>query len=509
MSIKNSRLFHFSIYLSAVAQVKEKIMLPTIMRIKNSVTASFKKLETFYQTKSLQLSVVQAAKDNKYQSTLDVQLKSAKEAFSRGLFKEMSFEEQALFKPLTQQDPKLTREEQSVAFTNALRRALKSSSYKNLGNVAFRQALQAICLARFENTVVMDYEDQLLAEISPLQPVDLSADKIAELILSKNKTLPKHASIIKKLKGEVGIDFDPNNNGNIPEVRSREVFKNSKGEEKTITYLRFGTPTIDPTPQGYALGEPPKIVPEFSAYLEASKSKNFLYINHQRNLLSTKIQAEQRRSEVIHNLENQHENFYFLSLPFDGPVIKEMDKGTDEEWMRKIIHSLVTGKDGFCMPAKMAKSFYALTDIASKIRKLYFNPSEKIDRRVFLMLFYHYIKEYVQAECDIDTKVSACKDNKDRGNTSATIDEALYNLRLNKDKERESLRDLYVRALASYSIKFEGVIVKNRLDFLADLLKHMTKLTDSQRSQIQQYHPVPNFKIAAQEIPREGYRLLS
>ena len=123
------------------------------------------------------------------------------------------------------------------------------------------------------------------------------------------------------------------------------------------------------------------------------------------------------------------------------------------------------------------------------------------------MVFYHYVKEYVKAKCDIRTTVSSCKDNKDRGNTSASIDEALHNLRLGKDNDPKALYDLYVRSLAPFMIKMEGIIEKDRLGLLIEVLNHIAKLSKNlspqQIQELRAYSPIPGFRLMGQSVPRE------
>lgn len=347
-------------------------------------------------------------------------------------------------------------------------------------------------------------------------------DTLANLIGEANQLLEMAPYDLKKspqalnwqkFTNSAGVFSDALATSNISEVRSfHKVSFNKK--EKEIAYMRHGTITMEPgvnAALNRVIGQNGvQIVPEYRGFLDslAVQGKKLLYTNHQD---MSKAGPECSRGEKIQTLESDYVGiFFFLSLPNDGPIVKKIGENTTEEWKSHLIDSLVDEKYGFRIPSKMKarpdyeRRFKArFKEIADEIQKLYFSDFQELSemqRRVFLPIFYFYIKETVKAECDIDIIVSVCKDNKDRGNASSGVDEILIELHC-EEKHPKMHYDLFVRILAPFIIKYEHII-HHRLRVFLNVLKHVHTLTDVQRKAISGSKVLTPLQYKSQKFPR-------
>jgi hypothetical protein len=139
------------------------------------------------------------------------------------------------------------------------------------------------------------------------------------------------------------------------------------------------------------------------------------------------------------------------------------------------------------------------------VHDLYFNRQDLHtieEKKVFIMLFYSELKEYVKNKLNIDLMTSACKDNKDRGNASTIVDMAKNLLKLDRIDDPQALRELFFSALAPFIIKNEEII-EERLELALNVIRHLATLPEPQKQKIQQANEASAFKILGQRIPKE------
>ncbi|MGL4348781.1 MAG: hypothetical protein ACRCSV_04930 [Chlamydiales bacterium] len=401
-----------------------------------------------------------------------------------------------------------------------------------------RERLEKLCYDQFTRNVMTNFIEQFLHEAtnnSLKSPSELSMYTIADAIIATNdqlKNSPSKKELLalysQKLAGELGINFDPTKYSNIPEIRSIHTVKSSsKNKPYEIIYMRHGTPTIETgiinAPQHTdnflthfikRLGSTllknynATTVPEYGAFLNRSRDLNqaVLYVNHQN--MTSETSREYSRSRAIQNHETTHPtHFFFMALPLDGVMLNYVED--TDEWKRGLIDSLMQEKNGFRLPVELKKYFYKdkdtlekqFIDLLDQLHNLYFGskPLNHKDQQILLMIFYSYLKDFVKEKYQIQIMVSACKDNKDRGNTSSSIDEAIYNLRLGRENDSNALYDLYIRFFAPFIIKYEH-IVPRRFKLLLGVLEHITILTDSQKQAIRQFQ-INDFEILDQKVP--------
>lgn len=400
-----------------------------------------------------------------------------------------------------------------------------------------RKNLERVCFAEFTTNVMTDFIGQFLREATNntlKSPFELSMHTIADAMTTTNNELknsPSKKELValgtQKVAGELGLNFDPTKYSNIPEVRSIHTVKSPTNGSYEIIYMRHGTPTaetgtINPAQDtdnfltyyvrqaaAAILGSyNATTVPEYSAFLNRARDLNqpVFYVNHQKMIDETS--AEYGRSRAIQNNETIHpKHFFFMTLPLDGVVLNYV-QNTDQ-WKKELIDGLMREKNGFRLPNRLKDDFAKdkgalekqFKDLLNQLHNLYFmsKPLSHTDQRTLLMIFYSYLKDFVKDRYQIQIMVSACKDNKDRGNATASVDEAIYNLRLGREDDSQALYDLYIRALAPFIIKYEHIVPK-RLELLTNVLQHISTLTDIQKEAIRQFQ-VNEFKILDQRVP--------
>lgn len=430
-----------------------------------------------------------------------------------------------------------------VEYNLAIRRALATGEYISNKDAKFAQIIQELCFGRFLETNLADWEEELILQrIIPYNSEQkITAKNISQLILDGNVALKKAPREAKKpifqlclnnARNAAGVESDQLLGSNVAELRSIHKVKHTSITHNTVAcnskpcivyYIRHPTPTIE---QGLnALlarmqgGNTTIVAPEYIGFLDALKRKNisFLYVNHQymdkeAKQASLFLSADNNRAEAIQNLENSHKGtFHFLSLPLDGPVVKEIQKNDLEGWKKKLISTLIEEKNGFRLPKKFKESplsntekLKMITKFFNELQGLYFSGKSdlnKKERRVLLVVFYSYLKAYFKAEYEVGVMASVCKDNKDRGGVSACIDEAIFNLRLGKEDDQQALHDLYLRTLAPFMIKYQE-IVDYRLEVLIDLLDHIASLNKDQKTNIRKFRVHDRYEIVDQYVPR-------
>ncbi len=420
-----------------------------------------------------------------------------------------------------------------------LRLIIESDSYKK--NTCENNLVRALCLAKF--TKVYPYKtfkdlvdhaagsNQLMQSMDSSYSSDLSKDNIWKRINYTNELLSKASgnyvkdkvSLNKgKLQGEFGFEFDPGGTSNVPYVRSE-----FRLDDKTITFCRFGTPTVQSVIanndtcsyfskisdnvsvlgkgiKGVFGGCEATVDPMFLGALDAMQEKNeqFLYVNHQK--LNGK---EAKRVDAIRSIE--HKNFHFMSIPLDGKVTEAIKDNSISELKDSVINSFMNGENGCVLPKDgMKETLIALWD---HVEKDWF-PRKKdwsnIDKEALWGIFNTVLKHYVVKELNIRYMNSACKDNKDRGGTLSTIDEAVRNLLLNRHNNPEALEELLYNALAPFMIKLEEILNnrnkpnEHRLGYLESVLNHIATLTGEQIKTIQENHNKLCCKIIDQTIPK-------
>ena len=333
----------------------------------------------------------------------------------------------------------------------------------------------------------------------------------------------------KKLQGTLGFDFDPTASSNTPWIHSIQTILTPRGE-KNITVLRHGTPTQDPTILGAALRElqngarqlpfvgnfipAPQcaiVIPEYKAHLQAEPTKISLYVNHQEHGEDENhtVHGEADRSRAIQQLENDHPNFHFLALPLDGPLWKKtyLDTVSITQLKEALFNSLSRQENGFGLPRAFnhlaEPHAQGIEELLGRVHSLYFNNADlnsSAQKKTFMMLFYSELKDYTKKFLDIDFLVSACKDNKDRGNASTTVDMMKNLVKLGKENDPEALRELFFSVLAPFIIKNEEII-HERLELALHVIEHFSLMSEAQKQSIR---GDSFYTIKDQIVPKEG-----
>ncbi len=342
---------------------------------------------------------------------------------------------------------------------------------------------------------------------------------LAEDIQAANKRLenlpPEYRlsfpSVVKgKLQGTAGLWFDPIDN--TPWVHSIQKARTEKGV-KSCTVLRHPTPTVDPGIWGAILRNLPKwfttsssqaaVVPEYRAYLAAAPDRVTLYVNHQEH--GEGAAPEKERSRAIQLLEKSHPNFHFLALPFDGPIWTEsyLNSRDIEGLKTDLVQFLERGSHGFALPQGFDIQQHGprIRAILNQVHELYFE-GDKIDKQVFILLFYSELTDYFKNFFQADLLVKACRDNRDRGTASTNTDMAKNLVKLGKECDPDLLRELYFSVLAPSILK-SGGILEDRLELLLKVLRHLASLSPEQKKKIRKAPPLSGYQIVEQMVPKE------
>jgi|GEM_PF-3638977 len=396
--------------------------------------------------------------------------------------------------------------EQNKTYLTHLRAAISSPCYK-LDKTIAKQILYRLCKAKFTENHMLAYHQEFATAADPNTRGITHCTQLAEKIedtheeLKKSQHKKSRIPLAKQqLEGnEILSGADNMGKSNIPEVRSHHTYSTGK----TVTSLRHGTAII--SPEGKRI-----VAPEYLCFLDAQQEegKHTLYINHQRASKEQKAglfdQTEINRSEMLHKTENNYTHFHCLSLPMDGPLfngIKKEDPSIGEGpkgevknvnlWKQSLLDAIAKDRLGFRFPLRLRFRAQAnasdefentIKNILDFVQNNYFSNKTsftKEERQQFLMICYFYIKEYAKGTLQADTIVTACKDNKDRGNASATIDEILLALHANQLNDRSLLQDIHDRFFGAFMIKREGIIEK-RVKLVTGIAKRLGEINPDQ-----------------------------
>jgi len=455
---------------------------------------------------------------------------------------------------------------QYADFLTNLRDAFDTERYKKSRNSVdpLICLLEDLCYDKFTDTSLFDDWETFLEQL--VKPVEglLDFGSLSETLEEKNEKLhhtnsefrkPYFTLLYEKLKGTLGINFDPVGKSNVPKKRSEQTVVGRVGEKDVhwkMGRIAHGTPTIEydlvTKAWSWSIGASnAEIVPEYKAFLSAARRKKerVFYVN-----LQQRSGFEADRSNQTEKLqEDFKDTFYTMSLPMDGDFfegLKKVDSSTKdfkrstEDFKRNIL-GLFFDLSRNIKPESPAKfpldllerikrkpelSFLIaaeLDKIINQVHSLYFdgqNLNSPEDRQNFLMQFYSDLTDYMISRhyVMLDTEkelqkherirwvVQACKDNKDRGGAKNGIDEAKYVLLtypLNDPKVlSRALYDIYVNTLGAYTIKFEEIL-SNRLVYFTSLLKRYAEIAkDLQKVQRIRDSQPEFFRIAEHKSTR-------
>jgi hypothetical protein len=283
------------------------------------------------------------------------------------------------------------------------------------------------------------------------------------------------AQWFRNLQGTTGIGFDPHLRSNTPWVHSIET------GIRECKILRHATPTIGSSWVGSA-----SVIPEYEAYLMAEPLRVTLYCNHQVTGRMNILSPESARSAAIQNLEKRHRNFHFVSLPMDGLLWEERSLNMDQ-FKEEIASSLVKEENGFALPANeymRALLRERVYWILNGVHRLYFANQELSSdvKKGYLLLSFSEIKDLLKATLEADYLVSACKDNKDRGNASTTVDFMKTLVKLRKENDPERLSEVFISVLAPFVIKNQEI--SERLEAALTVIRVLGALSEEAKEKI-------------------------
>jgi hypothetical protein len=412
--------------------------------------------------------------------------------------------------------------ERNTAMIQGLRDALKSDFYqqnKGSGN-EYCKLVQDLCVAKFTKVYPFESFKQLVqtaALSGDSRALDglpgIDKDTVGPVTRHVNHCLSHAASdytkswaalSLQKLRGEYGgkwgLPSDPLGTSNVPYLRSRFSYATAQGE-RGVDFCRFGTPTIQKSGKT-------EIDPMFLGALDAMRAdgKNFLYVNHQK--LDGK---EGVRASAIKAIQESHQNFHFLSIPLDGAIVDSIRGSCSIQELKKLIGiSFSQGTNGCALPRAANISNVELNALLEHVHTCWFPGVTQFTPETleaFWGIFNTTLKHYTIKKLGISVMNSSCKDNKDRGGTLGTIDEAVRNVLLGTHNDPDTLRELVYNALAPYMIKLEHILDDpskpnhHRLGYLISVLNHIATLTPAQIATIQTSHANLCFPVTGQAVP--------
>lgn len=422
---------------------------------------------------------------------------------------------------------------------NHVRQALEEVKGERLDSPERKEVLKImkeLCHAKFTGVHMYPFLEDMIAAVlrnpqgQPKGPYDLpllALNNLADEIQIANDRLRTVSSEYgqrgiareyKKLQGTLGWGFDPLKDSNVPWVHSVQDWMGEDGQSRKCTVLRHGTPTSDPGIMG-AIGrvlanglrlpqmQQAVVIPEYRAFLAAHPDQKIFYCNHQEYDETGQhwVSAEIDRGRALNGLQEDFPNFYFLSLPLDGIFWKKdfLEKMGMDELRSRLFASLRDQVNGFGFPKnlKFENHERPIRAILEQIEPLYFQGDASKEKEAFILLFYSELKDYLKGVVQADYLVSACKDNKDRGNASTTVDMIKNLVKLGKENDPEALREVFISVLSPFIIKNEAIIPE-RLDLALKVIRALARLPEDWKMVLRE-KCFTGFQIQKQSIPKE------
>jgi hypothetical protein len=386
--------------------------------------------------------------------------------------------------------------------------------------------LQMVCYFRMTEVCMYDHCERLVNEAlgsnhqSGLYQIpSLTWENLASEIREANRRLAGASGDLqqtvlaresKRLQGTIGCYAESMNDSNVPWIQLVQQARTARGASR-CTVLRHGTPTRDPGIRGallrmgqHALGMPQQqqavVTEEYKAYLGVCPNKTTLYCNHQEQGGS----AEGNRSRAIEELQKDHRKFHVLSLPLDGPLWSDRSSLSYESLREQLLQRFADKRGGFAFPLNLPFPEHAdkVREILDQVHQLYFNEVADLsfeDRKIFLLLFYSELKDYLKNVTRADFLVSACQDSTDRGNVSGIVDMVKNTLLLGPKDDREALRQVFYTVLAPFVVYNEQVD-EQWLELALAVIRHLQSLSETQKQRIRDSEPASGYRITQQSI---------
>ena len=409
---------------------------------------------------------------------------------------------------LSGRDPRYTNQVNGpqIQYQDFLTHFRKALSIRPSYHDPYSKCLNVLAFAFYKDNSMSDYLasyiTMALSHAGFSVPQHLSLNDLHDLMMHANKALHRANSTEQqnvvlqsfgKLQGTLGSWFDPTMTENSPWLHHITIRLTSDGAQKPMIVLRHGTPTSDGALSA-ATGS--FVNPEYRAFLRELEAQNqrLLYTNFQtKSGADPDGQAETNRSAALSQLQSEHPNFYFLSLPMDGPLWTHASSSQAE-----FIASLtqMQASNGFKLPRHNTNPQPILTQeqtqqIAQYISNFFF-PREGhwtiTEQRQFLLLFHSALQDWFCSALNIDVMNATCKDDKDRGNISKLTTLLFRALILGRQNDPQVLQSIFFAALGPFIIKNEPIIMPGRLEVFLHLLERVAHFKPSHWETLAERH---------------------
>lgn len=374
-----------------------------------------------------------------------------------------------------------------------------------------RKIVQKLCYARFFETDLSSYFNECLDRAN-CDTHDLSGGVTLQEFAEKSLELNKRFDALRTKLQFIGtmIQRYKGDRGNTKMAERNPP--NFRGEQRygdmTVTAIRHGRPTKDSGLMWWKsqanskrfLPINQRIDPEYIAALKEAEDREegVFYVVHQK----TKGHgSESAASELIFNLEKDHENFFCLSQRVEGQYFErnlqsqpESVQDLTEEFMAQFETGGSNRLPGSIQDDQTYKE--ELKGLLETSMNLLFKEGlvqTKEERQTFILLSYvvqkEHLKKYLNAKQGGDQKKAfpikyystVCKDDLDRGGNMMMVETLFQTLLTEKsDKEKEKLysQNLQATVVAPYMVRKTGVL-QHRIDPGLKVADHLSHLSQS------------------------------
>lgn len=249
----------------------------------------------------------------------------------------------------------------------------------------------------------------------------------------KTLTAPTLALTAKRLKGHLGIDFDPSGQNNIPFVAYKWG---------SVTNIRMSTPTIQPL----SITECTTVAPEFAYFIKslAKKGETLFYVNLQ---INTHEGAEKSRTNQICALRDRYpDTLKLANLDMDSPFYSQLtiENQSIEDFRNSFLEELFKENSHYDLP-NVAKEEIGM--LFSLLENSVFHGQEILsidERQTYIDLFYAIFILYTLRMNSINYFTIVCKDGLDRAGIIGALFRDL--VMIIRDEEQDESHFIHMHA---------------------------------------------------------------
>lgn len=382
-----------------------------------------------------------------------------------------------LVKTLLQDTKRAYRQHQKVtAYLRHLLRKLETFEPTKPWHSSLLKLVYELCLTKYHRTHFYSFGSILLSKL--FSAMTLAEEPLDHKDHFSNYNFLEEAHMIEESNPRILFErdfrkFDENflkrhfdsHRYNLPHLLYTLAFYRD-GQVARLQMVRMGCPTKE----GWF--QPPKVVPEFRGFIAylASKGQKHLYINKQKTW-----GEEGRRSEKLHELDQEMDNLHVVSLPSDGDFYNQQGRFREVNQMnifKPLFARMLRCKinSGYYYVPKAwredPKFCLGVSEVLDEVHTLYFGDQDQLDheeRKLFIDLSYTHLILFFLSYSKVQSVNITCRDGIDRAGCEQSKLLFYFQISLGIEEELDAYRERqFTQHIPVYFAKTRAIVPERR-----------------------------------------------